>query len=143
MRTDVHELIEVFNRFHRKEYEEKVYSDHKMNEARTLLILKGAHPEGMMVRDLSSVLRVSSPFVTQLLNSMEESGLIFRKKNDQDRRSVYITLTEQGMRDTENIERHIYKFYVGLADRLGEEDSRQLAKLMNHAMDYIEEKMFK
>lgn len=143
MRTDVQELIEVFHRLHRKEYEEKAYSDHKINEARTLLILKSAHPEGMMVRDLSNVLRVSSPFVTQLLNSMEESRLIFRNKNDQDRRSVHITLTEQGMRDAENIDRHIYNFYVGLADRLGEEDSRQLAKLMNLAMDYFEEKMFK
>lgn len=143
MQTAVQELIEAFNRFHRKEYEAKAYSgDLKMNEARTLLFLKEVHPEGMMVRDLSNALRVSSPFVTQQLNNMEERGLVFRKKNDKDRRIVHITLTEQGMREAENTSHHFYELFIGLADSLGEEDSRQLAKLLTRAFDYIEEKMF-
>ncbi len=104
------------------------------------MLLKEAEPEGMKVLDLSKEMRVSSPFVTQQLNRMEENGLIVRIKDDADRRIVNICLTDKGRAAAEEVTEHFVKMIAGLCERLGEEDSRELARLINLAFDYFDEK---
>ncbi|MFS0724122.1 MarR family winged helix-turn-helix transcriptional regulator [Paenibacillus sp. 1P07SE] len=140
MSESVNELIGAFVRMHRRELENKAHAatEYKMNEGRVLMQLKSVHPEGMKVSELSRALFVTSPFVTQLLNQMEESGLIVRKRDAQDRRIVRIGLTDQGLEAARAVYEHFRKLFVGLAGHLGEADSRKLAELLNRTMDYME-----
>ncbi len=144
MQGAIQDLIELFVRFQHKEFEAKAYSpDHRMNEARTLMLLMDAHPQGLKVLELSKELRVSSPFVTQQVNAMEASGLIVRIRDTEDRRNVFIRLTDEGVQSAETVKKHFYELFVGLAHHLGEEDSHRLARLMNRALDYIDDRIFK
>ncbi|WP_020621219.1 MarR family winged helix-turn-helix transcriptional regulator [Paenibacillus daejeonensis] len=139
------ELIEAYWRMHRKEHDAKAHAatDHKINETRLLMLLKRVHPEGMKVNELSRAMHVTSPFVTQLLNQMEEGNLIVRRRDTQDRRMVQIGLTEQGLEAAAGVHDFFHKLFAGLAERLGPEDSYKLAELMHKAMDYMEETLSK
>ena len=48
------------------------------------------------IEGISSTVCISSPSLTGILNRMEALDLIYRCKNDKDRRSMYIRLTEKG-----------------------------------------------
>ena len=41
-------------------------------------------------------LQVSKPVVTRALNSLSGLGLVMRRKDERDRRSVFVDLTRQG-----------------------------------------------
>ncbi|MBJ6360315.1 MarR family winged helix-turn-helix transcriptional regulator [Paenibacillus sp. GCM10012307] len=112
-----------------------------MHETRLLMLLENAGPEGMKVLDLSKDMQVTSPFVTQQLNRMEDNGLIVRTKGEEDRRIVKISLTDKGRAAADREKEHFKRMLAGLCEHLGEADSRELARLMNLAFDYFEEKM--
>lgn len=48
-------------------------------------------------KDLATSLEVSKPAISKLLNSMEEKGLIRRERRDNDRKSVFIALTDKSI----------------------------------------------
>ena len=52
--------------------------------------------EGVTISEISQSLRVTSPTVTQLINSLEASGLVKRSIDPADRRSIRVTLTAEG-----------------------------------------------
>ncbi len=52
--------------------------------------------EGVNAKDLATVLHVSQPTMSGILERLERAGLIARTRSDQDRRSVDVALTEKG-----------------------------------------------
>lgn len=135
----VDHLLDAIARFDRKELKSKaLHKDRKQNEARALFLLKRAGSDGMSVSELSRALHVTSPFVTQQLNSMQEKGLIHRNKDPLDGRIVRIVLTDKGRVAVEEVEKNFRKLLIGLAEHLGEEDTLQLAKLLNKSKDYMD-----
>lgn len=137
----IEELMGAFRRFHRRqmEMEENAAQDRKRSEGRILLFLSAAPAEiGLKVSELSKKMRVTSPFVTQLLNSLEESRLIKRMHDQQDRRMVRVLLTEEGQRAAEEINSWLFKRYSSLSEHLGEEESKQLAELLHKTFDYLD-----
>ena len=61
-----------------------------------LLQLKAAPGERLTVAELSDVLQLGQPAVSELVQRAEESGLVRRTRVDGDRRHVYIGLTRAG-----------------------------------------------
>ncbi|MCM3714147.1 MarR family transcriptional regulator [Alkalihalobacillus oceani] len=140
MDQETEKLIQLFIRLHRKQLETNIRSvDHKTSESRVLYLLKKSNSRGLKVSDLSVALRVTSPFVTQQVNLLEEKGLIQRQRDAKDGRVVRIHLTEEGWVAAEEIEQNIYSIFSGLTAYLGKEDSDKLAELLTKALNYIEE----
>ncbi|GAA0356449.1 MarR family winged helix-turn-helix transcriptional regulator [Bacillus horti] len=135
-------LIEVFTRFKRqreRELSKHITSRHKRSEETLLKLLYEKSPsEGMKVSELSALMCVTSPFVTQLLTSMEENGLITRENDKNDRRIVRVFLTEQGTQTALDIQKSMYNWFSELALYLGETDSKQLTSLMHKVYHFIE-----
>lgn len=48
-------------------------------------------------KDLARVLEISKPGVSKLLNSMEEKGLIVREHRSEDRKAVFVLLTDKAL----------------------------------------------
>ena len=48
-------------------------------------------------KDISVALEISKPAVSKLLNAMEEKGLLLRERHDNDRKSVFLILTEKAV----------------------------------------------
>ena len=92
---------------------------------------------GLMVSEISGKLNVTSPTVTQHINSLEAQQLVRRHADPADRRIVRIQLTDQGKAYIERINEARIAMFVGLVDYLGEEESRIYAEMMKKASDYM------
>ncbi|WP_217592490.1 MarR family winged helix-turn-helix transcriptional regulator [Cohnella sp. GbtcB17] len=92
---------------------------------------------GLMVSEISGKLNVTSPTVTQHINSLEAQELVERQADPTDRRVVRIRLTEKGNSYIQRINEARLQMFVDLVDHLGEEESVRFAEMMKKASDYM------
>jgi len=86
----------------------------------TLLWLVREHP-GLSLRELAAEERISAPALSGHVDRLEQAGLLERVRDEQDRRRVGLTLTEEG---TGLLRRVRARRTTWLADRLrGLEDA--------------------
>lgn len=115
----------------------------KQSEGMLLMVLRN-HVEdgepGIMVSELGRILDVTSPTVTQLIKGLESDGLVVRGSDPSDRRAVRITLTDEGVRVTDSFIREMESMVGGLAEYLGENDTRTLIHLLGRTHDYFAER---
>jgi DNA-binding MarR family transcriptional regulator len=94
----------------------------------------------MKVSEISKLMRVTSPTITQFVKSLEASGLVERHIDPTDRRAVGIVLTEHGEKVAREVESVFSTTFYGLAEYLGDEKSNQLAELLTKAYRYFSER---
>lgn len=136
-------LLQALDQFHRaKWHEQQPFAGCKPSEIRVLFCIKHGAKAGvpMKVSEISKMMHVTSPTITQLLNSLEPNGFIERQVDPEDRRSVGIKLTEKGEWVTERAWEGFLTALQGLIDYLGEEDSERLTDLLFKVLHYIEER---
>lgn len=141
MDTTAQKLLQALDQFHRmKWHEQETYAGCKPSEIRVLFCIKNGTKAGapMKVSEISKQMHVTSPTITQLLNSLEPNGFVERQIDPDDRRSVGIKLTEKGEWLTERAWEGFLATLQGLIDYLGEEDSERLADLLSKVLRYIE-----
>jgi DNA-binding MarR family transcriptional regulator len=117
--------------------------DIKPSEARVLMCVKRAtcaDSSDIKVSEISRLLQVTSPTVTQILKSLEAQQLIERHLDPADRRSVGITLTKKGAEITDQATKAFITSIQNLVKFLGEEDSNQLAELLLKVSRYYSER---
>lgn len=115
----------------------------KQSEGMLLMVLRSRvdHGEpGIMVSEISRILDVASPTVTQLIKGLESDGLVVRGSDPSDRRAVRISLTDEGVRVTDSFILEMESMVGGLTDYLGEEDTRTLVQLLNRTHEYFSER---
>lgn len=109
------------------------------SETILLLVLRRSMRKGspgLKASELSGLLRISSPSVTQMVNVLEARGLLERSVDPDDRRAVRIRLTEAGNRLTELADKAMLEDMKGLIAYLGEDRSRLLLELLEDVFDY-------
>lgn len=90
------------------------------------------------VSQLSKMLQVTSPTVTQQISELEHKGWVKRELNLDDRRVVHVMLTDAG-REVLFKSRHKFMESIeGLINHLGPEKSRQLSDLLDETFRYFE-----
>ena len=55
------------------------------------------HYEKITISDLATRLNLSRPAVTQKVNELEKLGMVVKRQSEQDKRVVYVSLSEQVM----------------------------------------------
>jgi len=141
MDATAQKLLQALDQFHRARWhEQETYAGCKPSEIRVLFCIKhGAKPGSpMKVSEISKYMHVTSPTITQLLNSLEPNGFVERQIDPEDRRSVGIKLTEKGEWVTERAWEGFLTALQGMIDYLGEEDSERLADLLFKVLRYLE-----
>lgn len=132
----------AFMQFHRDSTNQHI-AGHKMSEIGVLLMIsKGGQcgTQAMKVSEISKMMHVTSPSITQVLKGLEADGLIERRSDPADRRTVWISLTEQGEEIAGKARESFSIAFRGLVDYMGEEQSNQLASLLSTAFRYFNEK---
>ena len=86
--------------------------------------------EALTATQLCGLLSMKKSQMNVILNRLEEQGLVKRERSAQDRRQVYLSLTEKGVPFYEEAHREILKFPRGVLERLGEEKIRNFTELM-------------
>jgi len=133
-------LMNAFFRFRHLHRHGRPMHGLKQSETRILLIVKRKSDEtgkGIRISDLSRIMHVTSPTVTQLINRLEEKGLVQRKNDPNDRRYIRVVLTTQGEAILKQAADAFFAGFSRLVNHLGEEKSRLLAQLLTESFDFI------
>ena len=94
---------------------------------------------GTWISEMKDYLCVSKAAVSQLLSSLESKGLVTRETDSKDRRSIIVRLTPKGAEMIERIERNFDASIDMLINRIGEEDTREMIRLIYRIKDIIPE----
>jgi DNA-binding MarR family transcriptional regulator len=98
------------------------------------------HGKALRVADISLMLRVSSPTVTQHLNSLEERGYVLKTQSKEDKRNVWITLTDKG---TEALSSHYIRLgqdFGEFVDHIGPDASEEMIDLIMRSNEFFNKK---
>ena len=74
-----------------------------------------------------------------MLNALEENGYIERCSNKNDRRVVYVRVTDEGKEYLEEEIKKFNNFICKVIEKMGEEDTDNLIRLLGKLYDVIEE----
>lgn len=80
--------------------------------------------------ELEKCLEISSAGISKTLNNLEKKELIMRKKSEEDKRKISISITIKGKELIQKHYENINKYIENLVEKLGKEDSLELIKLI-------------
>jgi DNA-binding MarR family transcriptional regulator len=114
-----------------------VHGDNRREEASAVLglsfikikALRRLLTRPMSMRDLALELGTDKPYVTQIVDALEERGLVLRAVADYDRRCRIASLTEQGRETAVRSEEILTRPPAGLR-RLSERDLAELGRIL-------------
>lgn len=86
---------------------------------------------------LADVLGVGRSTITSICNKLVDKDLIKRNPSKEDRRVVYLTLTEAGMKEYELIERAIYHLIQPYLDKVGAEKGFEFIEVMEEIAEIL------
>lgn len=135
-------LLQAFMKFRKTEWHDKKIMGFKPSEIKVLFTLHyGVKHEktDMKVSEISKLLEVTSPTVTQIINELEKTGVVIRTIDPADRRAVKIKLSAKGEAVTAEVIKVFAKSFSGLIDYLGEEESNHLADLLFKVYQYFDQ----
>jgi DNA-binding MarR family transcriptional regulator len=139
---NIAELVDVFQKFARADWRKKtMWGGLKASEIRMLVSVKQSNNKGTTgttVSEISKLLQVTSPTVTQMLNSLIASGYMLRTSDKNDRRITEILLTEKGDQIAQKAVDRYRAIFTGMIDHLGKEQSDHLVDMLNQVFQYLE-----
>ncbi len=91
------------------------------------------------VSDLRELMDVTMPAVSQILNSLEKRGFIKREIGSSDRRSIAVTVTEDGVNALEEYKADLNVFVDSFVEKFGKENVVLLLNLLSKMSDTLEE----
>ena len=94
---------------------------------------------GAWLSEMSDFLCVSKAAVSQLLGVLEGRGLVTREIDPENRRTIIVRLTGGGKEMIERVERGFDRYISMLIERFGEEDTREIIRLIYKFADIVEE----
>jgi DNA-binding MarR family transcriptional regulator len=119
-------------RFSKHTHEDMFQGGHAALFCIFMLLKKGVEPTPS---DISNKLNISRPSVTAMLNILEEKGYIERILNKDDRRKMYVKLTEDGNNKVLKEFQNLKDTITYIADNLGDEDSDNLIRILYRVID--------
>lgn len=96
--------------------------------------------EGTPSTSLGPKMGMEATSLSRILKTMEEKGLIERKKNPNDGRSVLIYLTEFGKEMRDYSKRVVLRFDEAVKENVSEKDLKTFIEVANTIMNLISEK---
>ena len=94
---------------------------------------------GMTVSECSRRMELSKPAASQLLRILENKGFILRSTTENDRRIVYIRLSERGRKSVEYASCAWQQFVEEVFNRLGENNTRNFISICRRLDEIMEE----
>lgn len=136
----VQKIMKCLSEFRRLHKHKSPISDLTHSETMVLFCIKNyveTHEIGIKTSELSNILNVASPTITQQVNSLERRGFVERNVDKEDRRAVRIKVTEKGEEVFKKASEEFEASINGLVEYLGSDQSEQLANLLSKTFNYF------
>lgn len=134
----VEEIIKQFN--HLKVQRRKAANHQKAGRgAGFVLTYLYNQDENVIPSEIGRQMNVSTPRVTAILNKLEAKNLIIRTISPEDRRNVFITLSEQGRQIVEEKKAQQEKNIQTLVERLKSDDVEAFIRVLKEIDTIIEQ----
>ncbi|MCI8506109.1 MAG: MarR family transcriptional regulator [Lachnospiraceae bacterium] len=136
MKTDSEggRFFEQINRLHRLVCMEDMVL--RLNPGEMMMLMQvecflEEHPEspGVKPSELTMDGYISKPAVSKMIGTLEEKGYLMRTASRQDRRVVYVNLTELGRKNLEAERNYRDEAVRQITERMGGEDMERLLEL--------------
>jgi DNA-binding MarR family transcriptional regulator len=86
--------------------------------------------EKVSVKDLASLLGVSPPSVSIMVDRLVEKGLLTRSRCETDRRRVVIQVSSEAIEDITVVEKKVLDAFVKIVEALGPETTRKWCEVL-------------
>ncbi|MCL6625642.1 MAG: MarR family transcriptional regulator [Alicyclobacillus shizuokensis] len=87
--------------------------------------------------DLARVVGLSPGAITQVCDELVKSGFVDRTRSEEDRRVVYIAITNQGKQKFEHIRSVRIQKWRSILEQLGPDDAATLLRILQRVVDLI------
>jgi DNA-binding MarR family transcriptional regulator len=102
------------------------------------LALLNIHSEGTPATKIGPLMGLEARSLTRLLKSMEEKGLIYRKADASDKRSVRIFLTPDGVAMKERSRETVLRFNEAVRERVTDRELRTFFDVIARIQSVVE-----
>lgn len=100
-----------------------------------LRILRGAGERGRMCGEISEHMVARVPDVTRLVDRLEKSGLVERRRCAEDRRAVYVVITELGLLLAAKLDGPVRRLHQSQLSHMSKTDLGTLNRLLVKARE--------
>ncbi|CAH1214944.1 MULTISPECIES: MarR family winged helix-turn-helix transcriptional regulator [Paenibacillus] len=141
--ANVDQLIEAFFRYKNKVLEQKQKTDTncKLNPTKSHILGMILREGRCMAVDVARQLSLSSGATTIVLNQLESEGMIRRVRSEEDRRIVWLSLTEEGEQLAQALNANRGRMTWELLQALTEEEQQQMLGMLKKIELKLLEKM--
>jgi MarR family transcriptional regulator, organic hydroperoxide resistance regulator len=105
-----------------------------MHRAQATLLCRLFDHDGMTQSEIAEQLSVQGATVTNMLQRMEEAGLVTRRRDPEDNRLVRVYLTDTGRRQERAITEQFMKVEEAIFDGLGPQDRTVLRRVLKQML---------
>lgn len=141
--ANVDQLMEAFFRYKNKVLEQKQKTDTncKLNPTKSHILGMILREGRCMAVDVARQLSLSSGATTIVLNQLESEGMIRRVRSEEDRRIVWLSLTEEGEQLAKALNANRGRMTWELLQALTEEEQQQMLGMLKKIELKLLEKM--
>ena len=122
----VEELIFNFQKYSRNNLD-----DENLSEKEYIILMRIRYLKQVTQQDLAKQYNLTEGYVANLLRKMEENNLIQRKENPDNRRQKIVSLTEEGVRYTDNLNDLMLNWESKIVSQISDEENTQLRNILN------------
>jgi DNA-binding MarR family transcriptional regulator len=108
-----------------------------MHRAQAALLCRLFAQDGMTQSEIAQQLSVQGATVTDMLQRMEDTGLVTRRRDPDDNRLVRVYLTESGREKERSIADQFMKLEGAIFEDIDEHERAQLRQLLNRVLQNI------
>lgn len=106
---------------------------------RVLTYLAQANGDRVNIHDLSEELGITSGGVSQMIDSLVKSDMVCRTTSREDRRVVYLSISESAKKRLEHISSYLHERMERAMKKLSRDDRMQLADSLRKVLEAIYE----
>ncbi len=101
-----------------------------------ILLCLARADEALLSGELTEQCGLSTGRVANLLRQLEGKGLVVRRGDEEDRRKIYVSLTEAGYMEARRQQERIVSRRKALLSYLGEGDANEFVRLLERCLDF-------
>jgi len=130
--TDIEKLSSILIELYEKmsSWEHAVVKESGLTPAQMHAIEIVGHQESLRMKELAQKLGVTTGTLTVMTDRLEQNGLISRRPNKKDRRSIVVGLTEKGQKYFEEHHKMHLELTREITSSLSENEAKQLYAYM-------------